>query len=206
MDILISSNFERLLWFLAFEIYGSGTVNEKRKVAGQKVKEWLEELKSNGGFGVEEAILSAAKRDFESERVSNDETIDMIRKQYSYQTPAATSDASSGTNGTTHNGKYILDPHSAVGVVAAHRSIERARSADTIHIALATAHPAKFAAAVEKALEAEKDFRFEDLLPEQFIGLDRLPKRKLLVKKEDGIEGLRKLIRKIVPRPERQGR
>ncbi|KAI9718705.1 MAG: hypothetical protein M1812_003879 [Candelaria pacifica] len=206
MDILISSNFERLLWYLAFEVYGSGSVDEKREIAGQKVKGWLSELKSNGGFGVEQSFLSAARTDFESERVSNQETIDMIRKQYCSHTPAANTDASSGTTGTTHNGKYILDPHSAVGVVAAQRSIERAPPPETHHIALATAHPAKFAAAVEKALQAEEDFKFEDLLPEQFIGLDKLPRRKLLVKKEDGIEGLRELIRKIVPRTERKER
>lgn len=203
MDILISSNFERLLWYLAFGVYGSGSVDEKRKVAGEKVKGWLEELKTHGGFGVEQSILAAAKEDFESERVSNDETIEMIRRQYSSSTPAASSDASSGTTGTSHNGKYILDPHSAVGVLAAHRSIERAAPPTTHHIALATAHPAKFAAAVERALQTQADFKFEDLLPEQFIGLDLLPRRKVQVKKEIGIVGLRQLIRDIVPRPER---
>lgn len=188
---------------MAFEVYGSGSLQEKRKTAGERVKGWLEELKTDDGFGVEDSVLSAAKRDFESEKVSDGETIEMIRKQYSAETPAANSAASSGTTGITRNGKYILDPHSAVGVVAAHRSIERTSLPETHHIALATAHPAKFATAVEKALEAEKDFRFDDLLPEQFIGLDNLPRRKILIKKEDGIDGLRKKIRELVPRPER---
>ncbi len=82
MDILVSS-FERLLWFLAFQVYSEGSVAQKRKTAGEKVKGWLEELKSKGGFGVEYRLLEAAKVDFESERVSDDETIAVIKEQYS---------------------------------------------------------------------------------------------------------------------------
>ena len=195
----VSSNFERLLWFLALQVYGEGTIESKRKIAGQKVKSWLDELKSSGGFGVEPILLEAAKADFESERVSNNETIAMITEQYSLPVPAANSDASQGTAGVTNNGKYILDPHSAIGVAAAHRSIERAPPPITTHIALATAHPAKFASAVEKALSTEQDFKFEDLLPEQFIGIEELPKRKTMVEKSDGIEGLRAFIREHIP-------
>ena len=131
--------------------------------------------------------------------MSNDETIAMITEQYSLQVPAANSDASHRTSGVTNNGKYILDPHSAIGVAAAHRSIKRAPPPETTHIALATAHPAKFASAVEKALSAEQDFKFGDLLPEQFIGIEDLPKRKTMVKKSDGIEGLRAFIREHIP-------
>lgn len=200
MDILVSSNFERLLWFLAFQVYGKkGDTESKQKIAGKRVESWLNELKSNGGFGVEPEILEAARATFESERVSNDETIAMIKEQYSQQVPAASSDASKGTAGVTNHGKYILDPHSAIGVAAAHRSIARAPPPETHHIALATAHPAKFASAVEEALAAEQNFRFQDLLPEQFVGIEQLPKRKILFKKSDGIEGLRAFIRQHIP-------
>lgn len=201
MDILVSSNFERLLWFLAFQVYGEGlkTVEEKRAEAGRRVKGWLDELKSKGGFGVEPKLLEAAKLDFESERVSNKQTIAMIRQQYSAQTPAAKEDASSGTAGATNHGKYILDPHSAIGVEAALRSVQRAPPPGTTHIALATAHPAKFSKAVSQALENEKNFQFRDLLPEQFVGLEELEKRKYHFRKSEGIEGLRKFIRKRVP-------
>ena len=201
MDILISSNFERLLWYLAFQVYGSGleTVEEKRAEAGRRVKGWLEELKSKGGFSVEPKLLDAARISFESERVSDKQTIAMIKRQYSAQTPAAKEDASSGTAGAVSHGKYILDPHSAVGVEAALRSIQRAPPPETTHIALATAHPAKFSRAVEEALANEKDFQFKDLLPEQFIGLEELKKRKYVFRKSEGIEGLRKFIRAHVP-------
>ncbi|CAF9930865.1 MAG: threonine synthase [Alectoria fallacina] len=200
MDILVSSNFERLLWFLAFQVYGEGlkTVEEKRAEAGKRVKGWLHELKTKGGFGVESKVLEAAKMDFESERVSNKQTIGMIKQQYTAQIPAARKDASTGTAGATNHGKYILDPHSAIGVAAALRSIERAPPPGTTHVALATAHPAKFSKAVEKALENEKDFQFRDLLPEQFIGLEELEKRKYHFEKSEGIEGLRRFIREQV--------
>lgn len=201
MDILVSSNFERLLWFLAFQVYGEGlkTVEEKRAEAGRRVKGWLDELKSKGGFGVEPKLLEAAKLDFESERVSNKQTIAMIRQQYSAQTRAAKEDASSGTAGATNHGKYILDPHSAIGVEAALRSVQRAPPPGTTHIALATAHPAKFSKAVSQALENEKNFQFRDLLPEQFVGLEELEKRKYHFRKSEGIEGLRNFIRERVP-------
>ena len=201
MDILVSSNFERLLWFLAFEVYGRclNTVEEKRAEAGRRVKGWLEELKSKGGFGVEPKLLEAAKISFESERVSNKQTIAMIKQQYSAQTPAAKEGTSSGTTGSTTRGKYILDPHSAIGVEAALRSIQRAPPPGTTHVALATAHPAKFSKAVEEALGSEKDFQFRSLLPEQFIGLEELEKRKYYFKKSEGIEGLRNFIREQVP-------
>ncbi|KAI4240358.1 MAG: hypothetical protein L6R40_005184 [Gallowayella cf. fulva] len=197
MDILVSSNFERLLWFLAFQVYGQGSLEEQRKTAGHRVKGWLEELKSSGGFGVEPAILEAAKADFESERVSDNETLATIRSIYLSQSPAAKT--SKGTKGTASNGGYVLDPHSAIGVAAAQRSINRAPPPETHHIALATAHPAKFSNAVEMALKEEPGFQFTDVLPEQFIGLDGLPKRVTDLKRSDGLEGVRKLIRERVP-------
>lgn len=58
MDILVSSNFERLLWFLAYEYAsGAGMDDEwNKKQAGQEVEAWLKELKSKGGFGVHKEI------------------------------------------------------------------------------------------------------------------------------------------------------
>lgn len=191
MDILVSSNFERLLWFLAYEVYGSDTMNvqERRQVAGFKVKEWQTNLKTNGGFSVEEKVLNAAKAHFLSERVSNAETVITIR------------DAYRGHNTSDSKG-YILDPHSAVGVAAALRTV---KEAPNVHnVALATAHPAKFSHAVELALREEKGFHFEDVLPPQFVGLEDLPRRSTSVQKSSGLDGLRKIIVDEVER-ERNG-
>ena len=76
MDILVSSNFERLLWFLAYRNSTASDNKQRRIEAGDKVKGWLTQLKSEGGFGVEKEILASAKEQFESERVSDKQTID----------------------------------------------------------------------------------------------------------------------------------
>ncbi|QDS72680.1 hypothetical protein FKW77_003029 [Venturia effusa] len=176
MDILVSSNFERLLWFLAYQVYGQGDVSEKRREAGKRVNTWLQQLKTSGGFEVEKSILDAAKRDFESERVSDEQTIDTIRDVYGWE-----------------NKSYILDPHSAIGIAAVLRSIERA-SPKTQHVALATAHPAKFSNAVELALSKQSGFDFKSVLPKEFVGLEDLPRRVTDVKRSEGLEGVRKLV------------
>lgn len=185
MDILVSSNFERLLWFLAFETSRIEETNRRRMEAGETVKTWLTQLKSNGGFSVNREVSDAAKLQFESYRVSDKETIDTIRDVYSWTLPSPNGKMTNGhssngvasppTTGTEHNGHYILDPHTAIGVNASLRSI---KDDSTAHqIALATAHPAKFSHAVELALQEVPDFLFESVLPEQFVGMTELPKR-----------------------------
>jgi len=200
MDILVSSNFERLLWFLAYQVYGKDddSVSSKRKTAGSCVNSWLQALKADGGFSVDAAVRDAAKADFESERVSDRQTLETIRSIYNASS-IPPQDSSNGTSGTHNNSKYILDPHSAIGIAAAQRSAQRAGAPQTHQIALATAHPAKFAHAVEEALKEEKDFSFGDVLPEQFVGLEKMERRVTDVKKSEGIEGLRRLIRERVP-------
>jgi threonine synthase len=180
MDILVSSNFERLLWFMANHVYGTGSVEEKRKTAGKQVNNWLQELKTNGGFSVESSVLDAAKKDFESERVSDKQTVETIKQVYSWkQSPSHTN--------------YVLDPHSAIGIAAALRSVERT-SPQTHHVSLSTAHPAKFSKAVDMALASEQGFDFKSVLPQEFVGLEDLPRRVMNVKKSEGLEGVRKLV------------
>lgn len=73
MDILVSSNFERLLWYLAYECEGKGSDEEKGVKAGEVVKGWMGDVKGRGGIVVSNAVLEAAKRDFASYRVSDKE-------------------------------------------------------------------------------------------------------------------------------------
>lgn len=190
MDILVSSNFERLLWYLAFKTSKIEETNRRRMEAGEKVKSWLDQLKSEGGFGVSKEILAAAKEDFESERVSDMQTLQTIKDIY-WQTLPATkqvnglANGASATTGTVHDGHYILDPHSAIGVAASLWSIQAAREVATQshpqttvhHISLATAHPAKFSHAVELGLKDVPGFSFQTVLPEQFVGLEEKTKR-----------------------------
>jgi threonine synthase len=161
MDILVSSNFERLLWFLAYQFASTADMDDEwnKKQAGQEVAAWLKDLKTKGGFGpVYKDVLEAARKNFESERVSDQQTLQTIKSFYNQI-------------------GYILDPHSAVGVEAALRSASRTGPAMP-HIALSTAHPAKFAGAVTVALKDEEGFKFEEkVLPPEFVGLDKKEKR-----------------------------
>lgn len=196
MDILVSSNFERLLWYLAYQVYGSGSVAEKRKVAGQKVQGWLNQLKTEDGFSVETTVLDTAKADFESERVSDKQTIDTITLLYeTTSNPNYITKGKVETSGTLHNGCYILDPHSAIGVAASLRSAAQLTGGKAHHISLATAHPAKFANAVEMALSGKPGFKFETVLPEQFIGLEKMERRCTVVKPGATLADLRDIVR-----------
>lgn len=188
MDILVSSNFERLLWFLAYEFAAEAGMDDEwnKKQAGQEVESWLKQLKSKGGFGVHAEMLKLARKDFESERVSDEQTVETIKRFYSPPT------TNGGTNGAAPKGGYILDPHSAIGVAASLRSIKR--SPATYHISLATAHPAKFANAVDLALKDEPGFSFDTVLPEEFVGLEKNEKRVITVPKAAGWEGVRTIV------------
>ena len=73
MDILVSSNFERLLWYLAAECEATGSVEERARQAGEVVHKWMGDVKGRGGITVSGAVLNAAKRDFASFRVSDKE-------------------------------------------------------------------------------------------------------------------------------------
>ncbi|KAK3371501.1 tryptophan synthase beta subunit-like PLP-dependent enzyme [Lasiosphaeria ovina] len=161
MDILVSSNFERLLWFLAYKFAAGTKMDDEwiKRQAGQEVSSWLKDLKTKGGFGpVYKDVLKEAREDFESERVTDHETLDAIKRLYK-------------------EANYILDPHTAVGIEAASRSVKRA-GPGMPHIALSTAHPAKFAGAVTLALKDEPSFQFDEkVLPREFVGLDQKERR-----------------------------
>ncbi|KAF8864702.1 putative threonine synthase [Acephala macrosclerotiorum] len=181
MDILVSSNFERLLWFLAYEYAAEVGMDDEwnKKQAGQEVEAWLKQLKSEGGFEVHPEILKLAQTDFESERVSDEQTLETIKQFYS-------------------NGGYVLDPHSAIGVAASQRSIKRTSPGETHHVSLATAHPAKFANAVDLALKNEAGFSFDTVLPEEFVGLEKKERRVRTVPKGAGWEGVRDIVQEEV--------
>ena len=114
MDIQVSSNFERALYYA----YGQD---------GSAVAQVMDELKA-GGFTVSQGALQALREAFDSGRCDEEETCATIRRTW----------AASGE---------LLCPHSAVGVHVA----EAHRKEGVPMITLATAHPAKFPAAVEGA-------------------------------------------------------
>ena len=75
--------------------------------------------------------------------------------------------------------KYVLDPHSAVGVHAAIRFI-RSEHKDMYTVSLATAHPCKFSMAVNDALEDIQGYSWDDIIPDEV--------RDLLVGKEQRVQ------------------
>lgn len=194
MDILVSSNFERLLWHLSLEHEFNTNPHVKKdtsiRAAGAKINQWFQDLKTTGSFTVDPDILENARSTFGSYRISDGETTAMIKSAYRGE--------------TIENKGYVLDPHSAIGVAAALQEIQHGddnhstSAAKTAVIALATAHPAKFAGAVEFALKNEPEFDFSTVLPEQFIGLDEQERRVIQVSADEGLAGIRSLVTREV--------
>jgi threonine synthase len=115
MDIQVSSNFERLLFFA----YGRNSAAVRSLMAG---------LSQSGSFTIGPKELAAIRAEFDSAAIGE----------------AGTAKTIAQTLGRTGE---LLDPHSAVGIAAA----LQAKTSASAMITLATAHPAKFPDAVEKA-------------------------------------------------------
>ncbi|MBF0160530.1 MAG: threonine synthase [Magnetococcales bacterium] len=117
MDIQVSSNFERFLFYLLDQ-------------DGALVRQRMNQFHTQGQFSVNADQLQQANRIFTARAVSEQQTLEQMRQLYQ-------------TTG------YISDPHTAVGLAAAAEWPEA--------ICLATAHPAKFAAAVQQAIGHDPD-------------------------------------------------
>lgn len=205
MDILVSSNFERLLWFLSFDLALSSSPSSlasARQQAGSQVSLLLASLKQSNAFTVSAELLSLARETFDSHRVSDPETIEVIRSLYHLQLSPSLLSLTHHTKGTLLNSSssYIIDPHTAVGIAAARRSIiaSTSTSPSVVHIALATAHPAKFADAVSLALKNEDGFEFAHVMPDEFSGLEGKEKRVRDIGKIDDLGVMREVLREEI--------
>jgi len=136
MDIMVSSNFERLL----FDLYGND---------GEAIAKLMEEFKS-GSMTLSDEVMGKASELFSSFRLDDVGMIEVIRQVYD-------------------SSEYLLDPHTAIGVQAAR--VKRKRF-DIPMICLATAHPAKFPEALEKAGQTETP-----ALPHHMADLFERPER-----------------------------
>ncbi|TCD64302.1 threonine synthase [Steccherinum ochraceum] len=185
MDILVSSNFERLLWYLAYEsveVDPNAHDDTRRSKAGETVDGWMKLVKSDGRVQVPTSVLESARRDFIAERVSDDQTLDTIRAQF--EAPVS----------------YITDPHTAVGLTVARR-VAQHNPPSTVQIVLSTAHPAKFSEAVTRALSTASAFDFErDVLPDEFKGLLERKRNVVDVEAPD-VELVKRVIEKYAERP-----
>ncbi|KAH9834723.1 tryptophan synthase beta subunit-like PLP-dependent enzyme [Rhodofomes roseus] len=179
MDILVSSNFERLLWYLAYEEQGASADDVARvRAACATVDGWMRAVKVDGRVQVPTAVLEAARRDFVAERISDEQTLETIRSYYG-SSPS-----------------YIADPHTAVGLCAA-GLVSPHNAPSTVQVVLSTAHPAKFSEAVTRALAGEPSFDFaQDVLPEEFRGL--LERERRVEDVPNDIEAVKAVIERYV--------
>lgn len=133
---------------------------------GAAVSQLMDELKQGGGFNVSQGALQMLQDTFASGRVSEDETSATIADY------------------VTRTGE-VLCPHSAIGV-----KISEAHQSATPMITLATAHPAKFPAAVEAACGIHPP------LPARMSNLFDLPER--MTKVANDVSAIQSLIRERI--------
>ena len=115
MDILVSSNVERQL----FELTGRN---------GDAIAAWMDELKQNKCFSIDEATREKLQADFASDSVDSETCLKTIKEVLEQ-----------------HN--YLIDPHTAVAFKVA----QRLKGSNPVLIA-STAHWAKFGDAVYRAI------------------------------------------------------
>jgi threonine synthase len=113
MDIQLASNFERLIYYV------NNSDSEKTADIMKKVKQ--------NSYQIEKNDLDIIQKDFLSESCNEQETLDIIKKNY-------------------EENNLILDPHTAVGVGAA----KKLSFNDCV--VLSTAHPCKFPDATNNAI------------------------------------------------------
>ncbi len=113
MDIQLASNFERLIYYV-------------NNYDSEKTAEIMKKVKQNS-YQIEKNNLDVIQKDFLSESCNEQETLDIIKKNY-------------------EENDIILDPHTAVGVGAAKKlSFNNC-------VVLSTAHPCKFPDATNNAI------------------------------------------------------
>jgi len=113
MDIQLASNFERLIYY----------VNSSDS---EKTAEIMKKVKQNS-YQIEKNNLEIIQKDFLSESCNEQETLDIIKKNY-------------------EENNIILDPHTAIGVGAA----KKLSFNDCV--VLSTAHPCKFPEAIKNSI------------------------------------------------------
>jgi len=123
MDIQLASNFERLI----FEIQGCNSDKTKNIMA--KVKE--------NNYKLDETSLNKINKDFLSEKLSEDETINEIKEVFK-------------------NHSIVLDPHTAIGY-----GVAKKLKQDNSCVILSTAHPSKFPEAIKNALGKNEELPAE---------------------------------------------
>ena len=98
----------------------------------QAVAALMHTLKSRSSATIPEPLLKRARKIFKSATVSQRMTLDQIRRTFS-------------------DNRYLIDPHTAVGMATAYRFLEFESRPKSPMIVAGCAHPAKFAQTVHQA-------------------------------------------------------
>ncbi|NNU16598.1 threonine synthase [Parvularcula sp. ZS-1/3] len=126
MDIEIASNFERMIFEALWR--------DSNRTAGL-----MRDLREEGTFVMDKALLATLRETFSSYRASEEEVSETI--------------------GSIHKASgELVDPHTAIGIAASRKARDEGLSGPIV--TLATAHPAKFPAAVEAATGEKPDVPF----------------------------------------------
>lgn len=133
---------------------------------GDRVQGLMEGLKQSGSFEISEQAMHSIRKEFKAMSCDEAATAGMI-------------------NAVLADSGYLLDPHTAVGVYAAHRLRQEGRTLVT----LATAHPAKFPDAVEAACGVRPE------LPQSQQGLMEKPERFKVIANDE--KKLKELVRSV---------
>jgi len=113
MDIQLASNFERLIYYI-------------NNSDSEKTADIMKKIKQNS-YQIDKLCLEIIQKDFLSESCNEEETLNIIKKNY-------------------EENNIILDPHTAVGVGAA------SKLSFNDCVVLSTAHPGKFPEAINNAV------------------------------------------------------
>lgn len=123
MDILVSSNLERLVWFMSNK-------------DGNKVKTYMDKLKKDGVYEVDEDIFARIQKEFSAGYLTEQQVMDTIRDCYKET-------------------GYVLDTHTACGYGVL-KQYQKATNDQTKTVLLSTASPYKFPESVYQALFNEE--------------------------------------------------
>ena len=122
MDIQLASNFERLIYYI-------------NNSESSKTLDIMKKIKQNS-YQIEKNNLEIIQKDFLSESCNEQETLDIIKKNY-------------------EENNIILDPHTAVGVGVANKL------SFNDCVVLSTAHPCKFPDAINNAINKHEELPHE---------------------------------------------
>jgi len=151
MDISVSSNFERYLYYLADE-------------SPNVLRSWMNTFESTGVLRVPEELMRRAREVFGSHATSEEEIVATMSTLY-------------------RDEKYLVCPHTATAVAGLQAYAPTGTLIDSdsashslphtvpVQVCLATAHPAKFDLAVQRAMRAISE---DEVAPPRPVELDVL--------------------------------